>query len=125
MSDAFLSSAIMLLALAMFVSDRIRPDAVALIVLLLAWITGLVPLEGALAGFGSPAVLIVAAVLVVGRAVEYSGAAQAMTRWFVPNGRFATVRIGGVLLMGAALSAFMNNIAALAITNADRARCCA
>ncbi len=116
MSDAFLSTAIMLLALAMFVSDRIRPDAVALIVLLLAWLTGLVSLEEALAGFGSPAVLIVAAVLVVGRAVEYTGAAQAMTGLFVPKTRFVTVRIGGVLLMGAILSAFMNNIAALAIT---------
>jgi di/tricarboxylate transporter len=116
MSDAFLSSAIMLLALAMFVSDRIRPDAVALIVLLLAWITGLVTLNDALAGFGSPAVLIVAAVLVVGRAVEYTGAAQAMTAWLIPNVRFASVRIGGVLLMGALLSAFMNNIAALVIT---------
>ena len=90
----------MLLALAMFVSDRIRPDAVALIVLLLAWLTGLVSLEEALAGFGSPAVLIVAAVLVVGRAVEYTGAAQAMTGLFVPKSRFATVRIGGVLADG-------------------------
>lgn len=116
MSDAFLSSAIMLLALALFISDRIRPDAVALIILLLAWVTGLVTLEEALAGFGSPAVVIVAAVLVVGRAVEYTGAAQAMTGLFVPKVRFASIRIGGVLLMGAALSAFMNNIAALAIT---------
>ena len=116
MSDAFLSSAIMLLALVLFISDRIRPDAVALIVLLLAWATGLVTLEGALAGFGSPAVVIVAAVLVVGRAIEYTGGAQAMTAWLIPNVRFPTVRIGGVLLMGALLSAFMNNIAALAIT---------
>ena len=116
MSDAYLSSGIMLLALALFVSDRIRPDAVALIVLLLAWATGLVSLEDALAGFGSPAVVIVAAVLVVGRAVEFTGAAQTMTLWFVPRVRFVAVRIGGVLLMGALLSAFMNNIAALAIT---------
>lgn len=116
MSDAFLSSAIMLLALGLFISDRIRPDAVALIVLLLAWVTGLVTLEEALAGFGSPAVLIVAAVLVVGRAVEFTGGAQVMTRWLVPNVRFASIRIGGVLLMGTLLSAFMNNIAALVIT---------
>jgi di/tricarboxylate transporter len=116
MSDAVLSSAILLLALALFVSERIRPDAVALIVLLLAWITGLVTIEEALAGFGAPAVIIVAAVLVVGRAVEFSGAAQAMTRLFVPKVPYATVRIGGVLLMGTVLSAFMNNIAALAIT---------
>lgn len=116
MSDAFLSTAIMLLALALFVSDRIRPDAVALIVLLIAWITGLVSLDEALAGFGSQAVVIVAAVLIVGRAVEFTGAAQAMTALFVPKVPFASVRIGGVLVMGAALSAFMNNIAALAIT---------
>ena len=116
MSDAVLSSGLMLLALALFISDRVRPDAVALLILILAWVTGLVSIEEALAGFGSPAVLIVAAVLVVGRAVEFTGAAQEMTRWLVPRVRFATVRIGGVLLMGTILSAFMNNIAALAIT---------
>jgi di/tricarboxylate transporter len=116
MSPAILSSAIMLLALGLFVSDRIRPDAVALIVLLLAWITGLVTFEEALAGFGSPAVIIVGAVLVLGRAVELTGAAQAMTSWLVPNTRYFSIRIAGVLLMGMLLSAFMNNIAALAIT---------
>ena len=116
MSDAALSTVIMLAALALFVSDRIRPDAVALLILLASWVTGLLTLDEALAGFGSQAVVIVAAVLVVGRAVEFTGAAQAMTSLFVPKVRFAAVRIGGVLLMGAALSAFMNNIAALAIT---------
>ncbi|HEX8525870.1 SLC13 family permease [Allosphingosinicella sp.] len=116
MSDAFLSSAIMVIALVLFISDRIRPDAVALLILLLAWVSGLLSLDEALDGFGSQAVVIVAAVLVVGRAVEFTGAAQAMTRIFVPNVRFPAVRIGGVLLMGAALSAWMNNIAALAIT---------
>ena len=103
MSDALLSTAIMVLALAMFASDKLRPDAVALIILLLAWVSGLLTLDEALAGFGSQAVVIVAAVLVVGRAVEFTGAAQAMTRIFVPRVRFAAVRVGGVLLMGAAL----------------------
>ncbi len=116
MSDALLSTIIMVLALALFASDKLRPDAVALIILLLAWASGLLSLDEALAGFGSQAVVIVAAVLVVGRAVEFTGAAQAMTRIFVPKVRFAAVRVGGVLLMGAALSAWMNNIAALAIT---------
>jgi di/tricarboxylate transporter len=116
MSEAVLSTAIMVLALVLFMIDRIRIDAAALIILLLAWGTGLLTLDEALAGFGSQAVVIIAAVLIVGRAVEFSGAAQAMTRLFVPRVRFASVRIGGVLLMGAALSAFMNNIAALAIT---------
>ncbi len=116
MNDAVLSTAIMLLALGLFLIDRIRIDAAALLILLIAWASGLLTLDEALAGFGSQAVVIVAAVLVVGRADEFSGAAQAMTRLFVPRVPFASDRNGGVLLMGAALSAFMNNIAALAIT---------
>ena len=116
MSNEFLSTVIMALALTLFIVDKIRPDAVALLILILAWASGLLSLDEALAGFGSQAVVIVAAVLVVGRAVEFTGAAQAMTRMFVPKVRFVSVRVGGVLLMGAALSAWMNNIAALAIT---------
>jgi di/tricarboxylate transporter len=116
MSDAFLSSAIMLLALGLFVSDRVRPDAVALIALLAAWLTGLLSMEAALAGFASTAVLTVAAILVIGRAMEFTGAAATLTRWMVPNVRFVTVRLAGVLIMGMLLSAFMNNIAALVIT---------
>jgi di/tricarboxylate transporter len=106
----------MLLALGLFVSDRVRPDAVALIALLTAWLTGLLSMEAALAGFASTAVLTVAAVLVIGRAMEFTGAAATLTRWMVPNVRFVTVRLAGVLVMGMLLSAFMNNIAALVIT---------
>lgn len=116
MSDAFLSSAIMLFALVLFVTDRVRPDAVALLALLAAWFTGLLSLDEAIAGFASNAVLTVAAVLVIGRAMEFTGAAAMLTRWMVPNVRFITVRLGGVLVMGMLLSAFMNNIAALVIT---------
>ena len=83
MSPAILSSALMLLALAMFVSDRIRPDAVALIVLLLGWITGLVSFEEALAGFCSPVVFIVSVVLVLGCVYELTCAAQSMSSWLV------------------------------------------
>ncbi|HEX8257947.1 MAG TPA: SLC13 family permease [Allosphingosinicella sp.] len=116
MSDALLSSAILLLALGLFVSDRIRPDAVALIVLLIAWLTGLLSMDEALDGFSSTAVLTVAAVLVVGRAIEFTGAAATITRFMVPRVPFVTVRLAGVLAMGVLLSAFMNNIAALVIT---------
>ena len=115
-SEAFLSTAIMLLALGLFISDKVRPDAVALIVLLLAWATGLLSMEEALGGFASTAVMTVAAVLVIGRAMEFTGAAATLTRWMVPNVRFVAVRFAGVLAMGMFLSAFMNNIAALVIT---------
>ena len=115
-SDAFLSSAIMLLALVLFVSDKVRPDAVALLALLAAWFTGLLSLDEAIAGFASNAVLTVAAVLVIGRAMEFTGAAAMLTRWMVPKVRIVSVRLAGVLVMGMLLSAFMNNIAALVIT---------
>ncbi len=116
MSDAALSAAVLLLSLLLFVSGRLRHDLVALLALFAAVLLGLVPPEGALAGFADPAVVAVAAVLVVGRAVELSGIAAAITRRLVPATAGFVVRLGAVLLLGAVLSAFMNNIAALVVT---------
>lgn len=79
MSDAAISAGILVAALALFVSDRVRHDLVAVIALMLTVVTGLVAPRTALAGFADPAVIAVAAVLVVGRAVELSGVAGAVT----------------------------------------------
>jgi hypothetical protein len=58
---------------ALFVWDRIRYDLVALLGLLAAMASGIVPPEGAFAGFGDQVVIIVASVLVLGAAVGKSG----------------------------------------------------
>ncbi|MBL4543687.1 MAG: SLC13 family permease, partial [Rhodobacteraceae bacterium] len=76
---------------------------------------GVVPYAEAFAGFGHPATIIVALVLVVSAGLVRSGAVMLITRTLIdagrPLGRHIAV-MGGV---GAALSGFMNNVAALAL----------
>ena len=116
MTAAALSAAILLAALILFVSERVRHDLVALLALLACVATGLTRPAAAFAGFADPAVIVVAAVLVVGRAVELSGVAATIARVAIPSSAPFLLRLSMLLLVAAILSAFMNNIAALVIT---------
>jgi di/tricarboxylate transporter len=116
MSPAALSALVLGLTLLLFVSERVRHDLVALMALFACLALGLVPAREALAGFADPAVIAVAAVLVVGRAVELTGVAALFARTLMPARADFSVRLSILLVIGAVLSAFMNNIAALVIT---------
>jgi di/tricarboxylate transporter len=103
-------------ALALFAWGKVRHDLVALIALAACLLLGLVPASRAFSGFADPAVIVIVAVLIIGRAVEITGAADALTdRLAALQAPFA-LQLAALLIVGAALSAFMNNIAALAIT---------
>ena len=116
MSDQLLITLILVATLALFIWDKMRPDAVAMLALLACHAAGLLSVGEALDGFSSRAVITVAAVLVIGRTMEVTGAAAALTRYLVPDIPNVTLRLGALLLVATILSAFMNNIAALVIT---------
>ncbi|MFC6438544.1 SLC13 family permease [Novosphingobium resinovorum] len=116
MSPALVSAVILLGTLVLFVSERVRHDLVAFLALIACLMTGLVAPADAFAGFADPAVMAVAAVLVVGRAIELSGAAGLVANRVIPVDAPFAMRMAGLLVVGAMLSAFMNNIAALVIT---------
>ena len=84
-SPPILSAMILAVALLLFVSEKVRHDLVALIALLAAVLTGLVKPAQAFSGFADPAVISVAAILVIGRAIELSGVAGAIARVAVPT----------------------------------------
>jgi di/tricarboxylate transporter len=115
-SPALLSTLVLVFALALFASERVRHDLVALLALFAALLVGLVKPEDAFSGFADPAVVTVAAVLVIGRAIELSGVASVIARRLIPGHTSFSLRLAMLLGIGAALSAFMNNIAALVIT---------
>jgi di/tricarboxylate transporter len=115
-SAAAISAAILVGTLALFISGKVRHDLVALLALFATVLTGLVSPGQAFLGFADPAVIAVAAILVVGRAIELSGVASVITRVAVPVSAGFTVRLTALLLVAALLSAVMNNIAALVIT---------
>ena len=100
---------------ALLLWGRVRYDIVAFAALIISIITGVVPVEQAFAGFGHPATVIIALVLVVSRGLSNSGAVELIARYVVNGSRTVTMHIGLMSGVGAALSALMNNVAALAL----------
>jgi di/tricarboxylate transporter len=114
-TDQYIVFAILFFALAMFIWGKWRYDIVALMALLIATIAGIVPTAEAFAGFGHPAVITVAAVLVISRGLINSGLINAITNQLYKIGSNITLQITALTLTVAAISAFMNNVGALAI----------
>jgi di/tricarboxylate transporter len=82
---------------------------------MVAVLLGLVPASDAFAGFGHPATLVVALVLVVSAGLVRSGAVFLITRTLVDASRSLGAHIAIMGGVGGVLSAFMNNVAALAL----------
>ena len=98
-----------------FVWGRWRYDVVALAGLAVAVAAGLVPTGEAFAGFGHPATITVAAVLVISRGLANAGVVDYLARLVMPATRHPILHIGALGGVAAALSAIMNNVAALAL----------
>jgi len=106
----------LLLVMGLFAWGRIRHDFVALIALFVLVIAGIVDPSMAFNGFGHPAVITVAAVLIIGKALEYSGLIDLIGKWVMKVGKSLLLQIITLSLLVAIASAFMNNVGALAIT---------
>ncbi len=106
---------VLILALLLFAWGRIRHDFVALISLSVLLIFGIVEPEIAFLGFGHPAVITVAAVLVIGKALEFSGVVDLLGKWVMRLGSSLLLQIFALSMLVAVASAFMNNVGALAI----------
>jgi di/tricarboxylate transporter len=94
---------------------RLRYDIVAFAALVLAVVLGVVPTGNAFDGFGNPATVIVALVLIVSAGLVRSGAVFLITRTLVDSSRSLGAHITVMGVIGGTLSAFMNNVAALAL----------
>jgi len=105
----------LLLTLVLFVTGRWRFDVVALLALLIVVLTGLVPVESAFNGFSNPAVITVAAVLVISRALQNSGAIDLIGDRLLRLKGGMVVQLAALTGIVAVLSAFMNNVGALAL----------
>ncbi|MAS03809.1 MAG: SLC13 family permease [Ahrensia sp.] len=102
-------------AFVLFVWDKVRYDLVAFAALLIAVVAGHIEPESAFEGFGHPAVVIIALVLIVSRGLVNSGAVERIARLVVAPDRALPAHIGVMAVVGAALSAVINNVAALAL----------
>ncbi len=114
-NDQMILFALFAAVFALLLWGRFRYDLVAFTALMAGVVLGVVPKEQAFSGFGHPATLIVALVLVVSAGLVRSGAVFLITRTLVDSTRSLGSHIAIMGGIGAVLSAFMNNVAALAL----------
>jgi di/tricarboxylate transporter len=115
-TDNFLVLGILAVAILLFVSERLRVDVVALIVLVALVLTGLVTIEEAFSGFASPAVIVVWAVFIVSGGLTRSGVADLIAGQVIRLAGRNQFRLVGLIMVAVGLmSAFMSNVGAAAI----------
>jgi di/tricarboxylate transporter len=101
--------------MAMFVWGRLRYDLVAVVGLLAAVLTGVVPSDKAFSGFSDDIVIIVASALLVSAAVARSGIIERMVRPVEPYLTRTGAQVFVLTLTVTVLSAFVKNVGALAL----------
>ncbi len=107
--------AVLAATLALFIWNRLRFDVVAMLALLAIAIAGLVPTEDLFAGFGHPAVVTVAAVLVVSQGLVNGGVVDNIARLLGKVGHRPTLQVLTLTGVVALCSGFINNVGALAL----------
>jgi di/tricarboxylate transporter len=113
--NAWLVGCICLLSLALFLRNRIAPDVVAVIALGCLALLGLVTPKEAVSGFSSPATIAVGAMFVLSAGLRETGALDAVARFLARIGRNAPSLQLALTVKVAAISAFINNTAAVAV----------
>ncbi len=114
-TDQIILFAILALLFAFLIWGRWRYDLVAFAALMVALLANVVPTEAAFSGFGHPATIVVALVLIISRGLSNSGVVELIASKAVDATRSLFVHIGIMSGVAAALSAVMNNVAALAL----------
>jgi di/tricarboxylate transporter len=101
---------------ALFASERLRVDIIALLGVGALIVLGILRPEQAYAGFGSPTIIMLGAVFMIGGAMQETGVLDLvgtrLVRW-LPRGEFWLVL--GLMIVAAVLSAFMNNTSVAAM----------
>ena len=99
----------------MLIWGKWRYDILAFTALIFVVLMGVIPVEKAYLGFGHPATIIVALVLIISVGLENSGAVHYLTKIFIKNTKSVFTHITKLGAIGALLSGFMNNVATLAL----------
>ena len=94
---------------------EVRYDIVAFAGLIAGVLTGIVPAAQAFSGFANPATMTVALILVVTAGLQRAGVVAMLTRLLSGAKRSVPLHVAIMGGVGAFISGFMNNVAALAI----------
>jgi di/tricarboxylate transporter len=115
MSDQVILATTLVILMGLLIWGKWRYDAVTLICLAALVLLGIVPANDAFSGFGHPAVVTVALVLLISRGLQEAGmvslAGNLISRYTLNENQYLIV----IMVIAAFLSSFMNNIGAMAL----------
>lgn len=114
-SDQITVLLILGMVVGLFLWGKWRHDLVAVSALVACVWSGLVTPEAAFSGFGHPAVITVACMLIMSKALQVSGAVEVLARYAIPAKAGQVVSLAALMGVGALLSGFMNNVGAMAL----------
>lgn len=114
-SEPMLVFGVLATALALFVWDKIRYDVIAVGALLSLVVAGVIEPTDAFLGFAHPAVIIVAAVLILSEGMIRSGVVDVVADLVGRVGDRELVQVATLTAIVTMLSAFMSNTGALAL----------
>jgi len=115
MSDQAILATTLVILMGLLIWGKWRYDAVTLICLAALVLLGIVPANDAFSGFGHPAVVTVALVLLISRGLQEAGmvslAGNLISRFTLSENQYLVI----IMVIAAFLSSFMNNIGAMAL----------
>ncbi|MDB9700968.1 SLC13 family permease [Gammaproteobacteria bacterium] len=115
MSDQSILTIALVVLMGLLVWGKWRYDAVTLLCLAALVLMGIVPANDAFSGFGHPAVVTVALVLLISKGLQEAGmvslAGNLFSRLTLSENQFLIM----IMVIAALLSSFMNNIGAMAL----------
>jgi len=106
---------LLVIAIILFATERFSADVVALGAMVILMITGLLPVDVAFAGFGSPTVLMILGLLLLTEALMQTGVVESVGRWMSGQvGERVAVLRGVLLIVPGVMSSVISNTAAAA-----------
>lgn len=114
--ETLLVFGILFVAILLFLSNRIRLDLVAVMVIITLMLSGLLSPRQALGGFGDPLVILIAGLFVIGEGLVRTGLAHSVGNWLMAvAGKSENRLLVMLMVVVAVLSAFMSSTGAVAI----------
>jgi di/tricarboxylate transporter len=115
-TQLIITFAILIVALILFLTDKVPADLVALLVVVALGVTGVLTAQEAFSGFSRSAVITIMAIFILAEALKKTGVTEQVGNILLKVGGTSELRLVVVVMTaGAFLSLFMNNIAAAAV----------
>ncbi len=115
-TQLILTFVILIIALILFLTDKIPADLVALLVVVALGLSGVLTPQEAFSGFSRSAVITIMAIFILAEALQKTGVTEQVGNILLKVGGKSELRlVVAVMIAGAFLSLFMNNIAAAAV----------